>query len=358
MKYIILGVLLLVVTAIIGYLFIPYIRYKLIPITGGTQQPSPDVFPPGSVWINSQPLSLKELEREGKYTLIDFWTYTCINCIRANPHTQELWERYKDYGLMVIGVHSPEFKSIEADPKNIAAAAKRAGLTYPIVVDSSMKIWHSFGNHFWPGKYLINPQGKVIYTQFGEGNYKEEEEFIRSELAKGGLKLPQFKETKPFLTLVSKQETPELYAGPGFIRQPYGNDQSVTVGLTIEFTLPKTIKEDRIYLEGMWLGAHDYMESESPGKIILNYLANAPYIVLDTANGPLTIEVLLDNHPVPDQIQGSDIKREEGKTVMNITEPRLYYPIAEHAPYGRHSITFIVPPGLRFYSFTFGTYAS
>lgn len=159
----------------------PIVRYWLSPVTGSTAAPASfytdniakpskateqagqkrvladqngvvqdiDQVPVEGGWINSQPLDLKQLQKENKVVLIDFWTYTCINCIRADPYTQQLWERYKDHGLVVIGVHSPEF-DIEKSPANILAAIKQAGLTYPVLTDGNMAVWRSFGNHTWP----------------------------------------------------------------------------------------------------------------------------------------------------------------------------------------------------------------
>lgn len=372
----------LLTLALLSYLFIPVVRYYLIPLTGGTKAPqfaqAPSatkerLFVPGTLanktevvstiaqvpveggWINTAPLDLKELQQQGKFILIDFWTYTCINCIRATPYTQELWERYKDHGLVVIGVHSPEF-AVEKDPKNIFTAIKKAGITYPVLTDGNMKVWREFGNHFWPGKYLINPAGIVIYTQFGEGNYEHEEEVIRTQLEKAGHSLPDYGPTTKFLEPVSKDVTPELYAGPGFIRKPYGNKERPEINKVVTFTLPSTLQRDAIYLDGSWLGMHDYVESKSNGKIVLKYLANAPYIVLDAPDKELELEVLLNNQPIPQQLRGKDSIERNGKTVMRINEPRLYYPIADTAPYEENTITFITPAGLRFYAFTFGAY--
>ncbi len=358
MKYLFIILVVLVVVGIAVYYYVPFIRYVLIPLTGGTQEPvhEDDLFPPGNVWINSEPLRLSDLKKEGNYILIDFWTYTCINCIRGNPHTQELWERYKDYGLMIIGVHSPEFTSIEADPKNVERAVLKAGMTYPIIVDRDMKIWNSFGNRFWPAKYLINPQGRIVHFQFGEGNYDTEEQKIRAELTKAGHNLPIYKDTKKFLTPISKSTTAELYAGLAFLRKPFGNKQQPKRAEAVKFTLPDTLADDQIYLSGTWVGAHDFIESASDGEIVLSYRASTPYIVLAPKDEPLTVEVLLDGAPLSDSIRGEDISERDGKTVMQINEPRLYYPLSSTAPYGRHTIIFKVPSGVQLFSFTFGAY--
>ncbi|MGH8129073.1 MAG: cytochrome c biogenesis protein DipZ, partial [Gammaproteobacteria bacterium] len=295
-----------------------------------------------------------------KVILVDFWTYTCINCIRANPFDELYWNRYKDYGLVIIGVASPEF-AIEGVPKNVLIGVKREGLTYPILMDAKMKVWNNFGNHFWPGKYLIDPHGSIVYHKFGEGDYEHEESVIREQLVKAGhTHLPPDRALDPKLDLIpasNRTQTPELYAGPGFLRQPLGNSKQPVQGATTDFTLPATLDPDRIYLGGKWHGAHDYVESEDNGVVGLNYVAQAAYVVLDTADGSKKIEVTLDGKPVPPKFRGSDITVADGKTYITVTEPRLYWPIANRAPYGRHTIRFNVPAGVRLYSFTFGTYS-
>lgn len=373
----------------IAYATVPVVRYYLMPITGSTPAPaslignnaSPSnepaagdtarVFanreqvvptiqqvPAEGGWINSPPLDLKQLEKDNKVVLIDFWTYTCINCIRANPFDEVYWQRYKDHGLVIIGVASPEFK-VEGVPENVLIGVKREGLTYPILMDAEMKVWRNFGNHFWPGKYLINPHGDIVYHKFGEGDYEAEEKVIREQLEKAGYRnLPPDRPLHPALDLVpaSKAQTEELYAGPDFLRKPLGNHAELHNGATINFKLPATLKPDEIYLGGQWTGGGDYAESAGPAAIGLNYLAQAAYVVLDTAGGPKRVEVTLDGQPIPPEYRGRDISVADGKTYMIVNQPRLYWPIANRAPYGRHTIRFMVPAGVRLYSFTFGTY--
>ncbi|MGH8273972.1 MAG: hypothetical protein ACRES9_06925 [Gammaproteobacteria bacterium] len=383
----------LVAAGAVAYTQIPVVRYFLMPLTGSTPAPknllggssaataaspaassgkvqrafantkhevsSINQVPAEGGWINSsKPLDLKKLEKEGNVILVDFWTYTCINCIRANPFDEVYWNRYKNHGLVIIGVASPEFK-IEGVPKNVLIGVKREGLTYPILMDANMKVWHNFGNHFWPGKYLINPKGEIVYHKFGEGDYEHEEQVIRNQLIKAGHKnLPPDRPLDPKLDLIpaNREETGELYAGPGFLRKPLGNSQSPHAGKVTDFKMPQTLKKDRIYLGGKWKGANDYDQSMGPGTIGLNYLAQAAYIVLDTAGGAKKVQVTLDGKPVPPKFRGTDIHVSDGKTWMKVNEPRLYWPIANRAPYGRHTIRFKVPAGVRVYSFTFGAY--
>lgn len=253
---------------------------------------------------------------------------------------------------------SPEFK-IEGMPGNVLIGVEREGLTYPILMDANMKVWRKFGNHFWPGKYLINPEGEIVYTQFGEGNYEEEERVIRAQLKKAGhTNLPPDRPLNPKLDLIptNKQQTPELYAGPNFVLESLRNKAQPQNNTVTDFKMPHKLDKDRIYLNGKWRGHGDYDASVGPGAIGLNYFAQAPYVVLDTADGPKQVEVTLDGKPVPEKFRGQDITTKNGKTWMTVSQPRLYWPIANRAPDGRHTIRFKVPAGVHRYSFTFGTY--
>lgn len=209
---------------------------------------------------------------------------------------------------------------------------------------------------------MINPKGQIVYHKFGEGYYEYEEHVIRQQLIKAGhTNLPPDRPLNPKLDLIpasDRSQTPELYAGPGFLREPLGNAQQPQVGQTSDLRMPATLGKDRIYLGEPWRGTTDYDASVGPGSIGLNYLAQASYVVLDTSGGAKKIEVTLDGKPVPPAFRGRDITVANGKTWMNVNEPRLYWRIANRAPYGRHTIRFRVPAGVRLYSFTFGPYRS
>jgi peroxiredoxin len=385
-----LGALFLVAILVFAaYMLVPFVRYLSIPMTGGTAAPmfneDPAVVkikaqnrakyfnlntmgnastivptikevPIQNGWLNTAPLDLHALAKEDKFILIDFCTYSLINCYRESPYVESLWKRYKDYGLVVVGVHSPEF-DFEKNPANILNAIKAEGITYPVVTDGEKQIWNKFGNHFWPGNYLIDPHGEVVYTQFGEGGYAKEEETIRKHLAAFGWELPNYGPTPTYLDPIDqKAQTPELYAGAGFIRRRLGNDEQPILKSTSIYTLPKQIQSDRIYLSGSWKAESDYLQAKTDGQVIVNYLANSVYIVLAQAVNPIMVEVQLDGMPVPENIRGKDIIVQDGKTYLQIIQPRLYFPIKDKAPYGRHTLTLLTPPGLRLYSFTFGVY--
>jgi len=134
-------------------------------------------------WINSAPLTLQQLR--GKVVLVDFWTYTCINCQRTLPYVKQWNSKYKDQGLTVIGVHTPEYP-FERSTSNVSDAAHRLGLSYPIAQDNRYATWSAYNNQFWPAFYLINKQGRIVYEHFGEGNYADMDEAIRTLLAQPG----------------------------------------------------------------------------------------------------------------------------------------------------------------------------
>jgi thiol-disulfide isomerase/thioredoxin len=136
----------------------------------------------GGAWINSEPLTLAGLQQQGRVVLIDFWTYGCYNCANTLPYVKQWWGKYKDQGLVIVGVHTPEFAS-ERVLENVQVAVKRQGIGWPVVQDNDMTIWRAYGNHYWPRFYLVNSQGQIIYDHIGEGAYEETERQIQVALA-------------------------------------------------------------------------------------------------------------------------------------------------------------------------------
>lgn len=372
----------------LSYYFIPFVRYLLIPFSGGTKAPESlmirflevntaidtqtneqifanrsqqvatiDQVPEQAGWINSKALDLDDLYEENKSVLIYFWSSCCMKCLRAVPYIQDFWNRYKDHGLVVIGVHTPFFE-FEKNPRVIFKEIERSHITYPVATDGNKKIWKKFGNHFCPALYLINPQGIIVYTHFGEGNQSQTEHAICQSLKKSGHTLPATKKPVAYLDPIIRRCTQELHAGAKTLHKPFGNAEQPIAKHTILFTLPIKIEPDKIYIQGMYYCDTDHVQNKTEGTIIVNYLANAPYLVLAPADEktPLLVEVLLDDQPIPTEIQGTDIKDIAGKKIMIVDQARIYYPLMHKAPYGRHTITLKAPPGLKFYSINFGTY--
>ncbi|MBI2546397.1 redoxin domain-containing protein [Candidatus Woesearchaeota archaeon] len=280
-------------------------------------------------WINSKPLFLRNLH--GKVVLIDFWTYSCVNCLNTIPHMKALHKKYAKHGLVIIGVHTPEF-TFEKNTDNVKAAVKRLGIEYPVVVDSELEVWNAFGNSYWPRQYLINKEGKIIYDHVGEGGYEEIERNVRKALAEAGANLnreaqiaaPKEKSrAKGFLFI-----TPEIYLG--YARSKgFGNAKVCIPGSCEHYVDAKEHVEHIPYLHGDWAQHKEFLghEKGESGYIALKYVARKANIVLGSASGkPYTMAVTLDGKPVPKNMAGSDIKRDDktGATYILVDRPDMY----------------------------------
>ncbi|MDE1925341.1 MAG: redoxin family protein [Patescibacteria group bacterium] len=309
---------------------------------------------PGGKFINSEPFKLKDLIGK-KVILIDFWTYTCINCLRTLPYVEAWDSKYKDQGLVIIGVHSPEF-DFEKDYNNVVDAVKRLGVKYPVMQDNDHATWDAYQNQYWPAEYLIDIDGYITDTHFGEGNYAETESKIQAALKERDRVLG-LSDTVPTGTVnpsgvvtVSNTEvqSPETYFGA--TRNEYlGDGTQGTVG-TQELSAPPTIRENSLYLDGSWNFQNEYAENTATGaKIIYKYNSKNVYFV-GTASKPVKITILLDGKPIGAD-RGADVAA-DGTAI--IQENRLYK-LVESSNYGDHTLEIIVNnPGLQAYTFTFG----
>jgi cytochrome c biogenesis protein CcdA/peroxiredoxin len=216
----------------------------------------------GTHWVNSDPLTIEGLR--GKVVLIDFWTYSCINCIRTLPYLTAWHEKYQDKGLVIIGVHSPEFE-FEKETGNVAAAMKDFSINYPVVQDNDFIIWRAYRNRYWPAKYLIDKNGSIRYTHFGEGKYAETEAKIQDLLGEKQ-DLVSLKEFTP------QTRTPEIYLG----------------------SLRSTL-ENRIYfLENNWEQSEEYIKGKTGSRLTLNFDAKQVNLVAKPSEGPVTLKLTLD----------------------------------------------------------------
>jgi thiol-disulfide isomerase/thioredoxin len=305
-------------------------------------------------WFNSGPLTMAELR--GKVVLVDFWTYSCVNCIRTFPYLKAWDERYRDMGLVIIGVHSPEF-GFEKDARNVKSAIDQFGLDYPIAMDNDKRTWKAYANRFWPHKYLIDAQGNIRYEQIGEGGYIEMEQKVRDLLKEADYPLEegttrvvaeevQFKEIK----------TPELY---------FGNDRGGCLGNPrgfrrgpVDYLKPSTLVENLCYLVGEWAVGPENAEfvGAADGEILLKYTAKAVNMVAGAPGRDIPVEVLRDGNPLTKANAGKDIQFDErGRSMAFIQEERLYSLIHDQTGYGLHDITLIMgKKGFKIYTFTFG----
>lgn len=309
-------------------------------------QAAPD-FVGGGNWINSGPLSLKK-ELKGKVVLVDFWTYSCINCIRTFPYLRKWYDTYKDQGFVIVGVHAPEF-AFEHDIANVTKAVKDFGLKYPVVQDNSFNIWNAYHNQFWPAHYLIDQQGKIRYTHFGEGNYVETENAIRQLLNEKALN-----EAEPAAP-TQQQLTPETYLGVGMGHDTgYVPENQITPNQVVTYQYTQDPAEDSVALDGKWQVGNEFITAkDNNSMLLLNFVANQVYLVMDKPANVTTakVQVLLDGKPLPQKYWTKDM---DAQGLLTIDGPRKYDIVDLKNDYGRHTVQLVFPTGVRAYAFTFG----
>jgi cytochrome c biogenesis protein CcdA/thiol-disulfide isomerase/thioredoxin len=299
-------------------------------------------------WFNTggeRPLSLDELR--GKVVLVDFWTYTCINCIRTLPYLKAWDERYRDQGLVTVGVHTPEFP-FERDAGNVEQAIAQNGLRYPVVQDNDYATWDAYGNQFWPAKYLIDARGQVRYTHFGEGDYEETEEAIRRLLEEAGRRPPagltkaHAEQASPFVT------TPESYLGAA--RADRFVNGSIRAGAQTFAASAGRVPDDQLAFEGRWRIDGSSATALQGARLHVAFGAQRVFLVLGTSGGePRRVRVLLDGRPLSDELTGADAR---GGTVL-VDRQRLYR-LVELPQAERHLLTLELAPGVSGFAFTFG----
>jgi cytochrome c biogenesis protein CcdA/thiol-disulfide isomerase/thioredoxin len=244
---------------------------------------APSLHPDGA-WINSAPLTLAQLR--GKVVLIDFWTYSCINCLRTLPHLKAWYATYHPKGLVIIGVHTPEF-AFEHVTSNVKAAVKRLGIDYPVVQDNSFKTWDNYANQYWPAEYLIDRQGHVRHTHFGEGEYDKTESLIRRLLGDNGRAARHLADITPTGLL-----TPESYLGYARLSNYVGTTPVPNVDA--RYTFAQAIPDSTLSYDGHWrVGAERIVAGEG-ARLRLRFQASNVYIVL---GGHGTVQTLIDGKP-------------------------------------------------------------
>ncbi len=290
-------------------------------------------------WINSPPLTLAALR--GHVVLVDFWTFSCVNCVRTIPHLQQLNSAYAKRGLVIVGVHSPEF-DFEKVRANIASAVQRLGVSWPVAIDSEMATWNAFSNQYWPAEYLVDPQGRIAYVHFGEGDYDGTARAVASLL---NVPAP----SGPTPTAVPSNTTPELYAGSQRGQLADGEAYGST-GQPVSYPDPGAPSQaDAIQVTGTWTDTGQYLQADSTGHVRLNFHADSLYVVAGTAASALQVAVALDGTSVPAQMQGPALVG-SGLSVAGEDLFRLLV----NVPPGNHLIDLTVPAGFELYTFTFG----
>jgi cytochrome c biogenesis protein CcdA/thiol-disulfide isomerase/thioredoxin len=296
-------------------------------------------------WFNTpggRPLTLQALR--GRVVLVDFWTYSCINCLRTLPYLTAWDERFRKDGLTIVGVHSPEFP-FEKETSNVEEAIQRNDIRYPVAQDNDLATWSAYGNQFWPAEYFIDAQGRVRFAHFGEGSYGEKEKVIRELLSEAG-RAPKGAPARISAVAPSPTvTTPETYLGAA--RAERFVNPMLSPG-SHDFGAPKSPPADEFAYRGRWRIGFDSATAEG-GALDLSFGARRVYLVLGSPGHGRRMRVLLDGRPIPDNLAGADVHN----GVITVTAQRLYdlvdLPKVEH-----RTLRLLPEAGVMGYAFTFG----
>jgi len=316
-------------------------KLKKLPVLGvapefvGTQQ-----------WFNTpgdKPLTLRGLR--GHVVLVDFWTYSCINCIRTLPYLKAWDAKYRRDGLTIVGVHTPEFP-FEREASNVETAIEENGIHYPVVQDNEQATWNAYGNQYWPAEYFIDAQGRVRYVHFGEGEYGEKEKVIRELLAEAG-KPVKGGETRVHAVAPSATvTTPETYLGAA--RAERFTNAMLSPGLH-DFTAPRALPPNEFAYRGRWRISLESATAGGGASLDLNFGARRVYLVLGSPGRDRRVRVLLDGRPISSAEAGTDVHG----GVVTVSGQRLYN-LVDLPRVGHHVLTLEPEAGVMGYAFTFG----
>ena len=331
-----------------------------------------------SGWINSDPLTLEQLR--GKVVLVDFWTYTCVNCIRTFPYLKLWHSRYADDGLVILGIHTPEFE-FEKDYYNVLEATEENGIAWPVAQDNDFETWKAYNNRYWPAKYLIDQDGVIRYDHFGEGHYAVTEQEIRKLLEEAGadlsddMEFPEDQSLDPaFLNTMEAVVTPELYAGyhrnvnsifaglrPYVIQEVYYQSAD-SVG---NFVAPLDLEPHFIFFHGTWEVGREHIRHGRATQshedfLALKYSAKSVNAVLTSHSGePYQVRITLDGDYLTEENKGADIHiGEDGESYLMVDQPRLYE-IIDSPTYTQEQQLRMSSNSSNFglFAFTFGVYS-
>jgi cytochrome c biogenesis protein CcdA/thiol-disulfide isomerase/thioredoxin len=277
------------------------------------------------VWINTKPFTLEQ--QHGKVVLIDFWTYSCINCLRTLPHLESWYARYHRQGLVIVGVHTPEF-AFEHVASNVRAAVKRLGIKYPVVQDNRYKTWDNYANQYWPAEYLIDKTGHVRHTHFGEGEYDQTETLIRRLLGASGVRAQSEPDTTPTGLM-----TPETYLGYSRLANYVGS--AISPDVDASYKLPSDLPQNTLAYGGRWHVGGERIVALKNASLRLHFHAKNVYIVL---GGRGTVRALVEGEPT---------------RTLTVDAQRLYT-VRSSTKTADAILELRFSPGVKAYSFTFG----
>jgi cytochrome c biogenesis protein CcdA/thiol-disulfide isomerase/thioredoxin len=311
-----------------------------------TYGPAPE-FTDTERWFNTpdgKPLTLKQLR--GKVVLVDFWTYSCVNCIRTLPYLNAWYKRYHRDGFVIVGVHTPEFP-FEREAGNVEAAIGREGIHYPVVQDNEAGTWNAYGNLYWPSEYFLDTHGDVRFADAGEGEYGKKEDVIRQLLAEAGRPVGSTRADAHGIAPSDAQLTPETYLGP-YRAERNANDTELHYGLD-SFAQPASLQANEWALGGRWKVASESITAGTDASLRLSFGARRVYLVLGAPEGARQMKVFLDGKPIAPADAGEDVHG----GVVTVKAQRLYnlvdLPRVEH-----HVLELRPQAGIMGYAFTFG----
>jgi cytochrome c biogenesis protein CcdA/thiol-disulfide isomerase/thioredoxin len=284
------------------------------------------------LWLNSEPLTLAGLR--GKVVLVDFWTYSCVNCLRTLPFLERWDGAYRDDGLVVVGVHTPEF-AFEREPANVRQAVRDLGIRYPVALDPDFATWNAWGNRYWPAKYLIDRRGHVRFAHFGEGEYEQTEAAIRALLAEP--ELPQPVSGSVADETPTAPQTPETYLGYARLDRLVGTP--ITIDAPARYRIPAFLPDHAFALGGMWSIERERAVAGRNATLRLRFLAGRAFLVLGARARGGSVSVSVDGGPV---------------RTIPIAEHRLYELARTSDPSVFHDLELRFTPGVEAYAFTFG----
>jgi thiol-disulfide isomerase/thioredoxin len=353
-------------------------RNEIVMLATGDEKDAPKIRDIEN-WINSEPITIED--PRGKVVLIDFWTYTCVNCIRTLPFLKAWYEKYQDHGLVIIGIHAPEFE-FEKERDNVVQATEEFGITWPVAQDNEMGTWRAFNNRFWPAKYLIDGEGKIRYTHFGEGSYEETELWIRRLLVEAGADLSGVSpdtDAEPIHSSAAAAAEPgqgltrELYAGydrnlgallsrqsPPYVTQKeyYDNRND-----EYEYEDPGDHQNHFLYIQGLWrndeerlvharktIGFQDYLATK--------FFATSVNAVMGPGESlPLKVQVLLDDLPISPDNAGVDVMFDGSEGPYILVDDWRMYNIVSLPEFEGHILKLSSnSPEFSMFAYTFGAY--
>jgi cytochrome c biogenesis protein CcdA/thiol-disulfide isomerase/thioredoxin len=308
-------------------------------------------------WLNTAPLTAQQLK--GKVVLVDFWTYSCINCLRSLPYTKAWADKYRDQGLVVIGVHAPEF-AFERDIGNVRKATKELGINYPVAIDNNFAIWRAFKNQYWPAHYLIDAKGQIRHHHFGEGDYAQSEQAIQQLLEEAGRKdvtntvvSAEDAQGVQQAADMSQVASPETYLG--YERaENFASPERQAANQARSYTAPPKPALNQWGLAGNWLSQPDQIIlNQAKGSIVYRFHARDVHLVLGPAKDgkPVRFRVTIDG-AAPGKDHGTDVAA-DGSGVIN--GQRLYQLVRQAGSIGDRTFSIeFLDPGVQAYAFTFG----